>query len=568
MATIFTNPINNVETTVAVARSAGSPYITVADASKMGNPSPSAPIRITAIRQSDSANAIYKVTVRSGNTLTVQPIEGTSDINLNVNDRIRMFVTAGYFTDIHQAINTVETIISTNAGPQGIPGAQGAQGAQGDRGFQGYQGNVGFQGSQGVTGAGVQGSQGVQGNQGLQGPPGTGAQGPQGNQGFGPQGFQGNQGFQGSGGFQGNQGTQGVQGAFGGPQGPQGVTGAGVQGSQGVQGPPGSPGGPQGVQGVQGTQGVQGAGGSGPQGPQGPAGGPQGNQGTQGNQGPQGGVGAVGIGSVIGGSNTNSILYANNSNQLASHSNLRWFSNGVQQLTVGTATPTATVTMKTTNLAQPTLSIEAQPSQTANLLRFRDSLGVPLSGFTKDGDIFSNPNSGVRIGCIEGEIPETPTGKLGFFNTPPISKPFGQPPNYGSLLFALNDLGIVGHNLNMPTCGIALFRFQSGLIQTGMTFGVGCMLLYNNGFNGTLTLPEVYPSTDISSSQREGAMVIIKKMDSGNTITVVPRYPTYETVDAQPAITLSGAGEIVRLIYKTGIPPEYGFPKNRNWFRI
>ena len=169
-------------------------------------------------------------------------------------------------------LDNLESLNSSNVGPQGPIGPQGPAGATGPAGSVGARGDMGPAGPAGPAGA-----PGAIGPQGPAGPAGaTGASGPQ-----GPAGLAGATGAVGP------QGPAGAPGAIG-PQGPAGPAGpTGARGFTGPAGPAGAPGliGPQGPQGPTGATGA-----IGPQGPAGPAGttGPQGPAGPTGPMGPAG----------------------------------------------------------------------------------------------------------------------------------------------------------------------------------------------------------------------------------------------------------------------------------------
>jgi hypothetical protein len=141
-ATTFKTPLNNVSTTVGALRGVGVTSLTVATGtgSKFGSPSPSAPIRITVIQAAGISGGIitdptkltiFSATGRSGDVLSgLTVIEGTTDLAFAVNDTVIMAPTAGAFSDIHGAINTLETTTALDsavvhlAGPETITGAK------------------------------------------------------------------------------------------------------------------------------------------------------------------------------------------------------------------------------------------------------------------------------------------------------------------------------------------------------------------------------------------------------------------------------------------------------------
>jgi hypothetical protein len=111
MTTAFTLPINSASTTLAASHAIGSGTLVLTDGSFLpsGVPSTATPIRVTCIRLADFTSVIFKVTAISGNTISgLTAIEGSSDITLNAGDVVDMRITAGYFVDIHNAINAIQ----------------------------------------------------------------------------------------------------------------------------------------------------------------------------------------------------------------------------------------------------------------------------------------------------------------------------------------------------------------------------------------------------------------------------------------------------------------------------
>src|SRR4051812_44937443 len=91
MITTFHRAINNVSTKVAAPRATGTPSIVVDDGTPFGS---TFPLIATAAR-SGAVLAIFEVTARSGNTLTVSgAIEGTTDADLRAGDTLEMRPTA------------------------------------------------------------------------------------------------------------------------------------------------------------------------------------------------------------------------------------------------------------------------------------------------------------------------------------------------------------------------------------------------------------------------------------------------------------------------------------------
>lgn len=220
MSTDFAALANNIQTTVAIARTAGNP-ITVVTSVGFPTLSDSPPydwVRLSVFRGTTPL-CILNCSNISGNVLSIAgAIEGTTDTNLNVGDVISIDCTAGTLLDLSNALLSGGS--QGAQGPQGSVGVQGQPGVQGSIGLQGQSGNTGSQGGSGPQGSiGAQGSTGLQGTVGVQGATGnqgpTGQQGAVGNQGFQGQlgvGVQGNTGASGSQGNQGSIGNQGLQG--------------------------------------------------------------------------------------------------------------------------------------------------------------------------------------------------------------------------------------------------------------------------------------------------------------------------------------------------------------------
>lgn len=423
---IFYIPANNIRTTVVGSYTAGSRSLNVLDGSGIV-PAGGRPVRVTVVRQSDNAFVIYRVSAVVDHTtyytLTVDPIEGTTDLNFVNNDRVDMRITAGALEDIHDAIGDLYTTISGNFGPQGVQGEAGPIGVTGATGAGGPQGFMGVQGVQGLTGPqGFMGAQGVQGFQGVQGQA-SNVVGPQ-----GIRGFQGSIGATGPQGITGVQGIQGEKGYQGDPGGPQGILG--LQGVQGYQGEAGIPGGPQGIQGVQGergligpigplgpigpqgTQGVQGFGLQGRQGVQGVQGiqgfglqGVQGVQGTQGFglQGPQGLTGESGsmqISSTVVNGTSGSVLFVGTNGTLGQDNSKFYWDNTQKQLAIGTNTLEGFVTFVNSKPASPSFILKNAQSQTADqfrILNYNGTITYMAMDATGQLGLGLAPESGVRF---------------------------------------------------------------------------------------------------------------------------------------------------------------------------
>jgi lysophospholipase L1-like esterase len=112
MPITFHKPLNNVATTVAAGRSAGSPSIVVATGTGASFGS-TFPLIATASR-AGAVLAIFEVTGRSADTLTVSgAIEGTTDVALLVGDVLEMRPTALAISEVQAALNTLEAAAVT-----------------------------------------------------------------------------------------------------------------------------------------------------------------------------------------------------------------------------------------------------------------------------------------------------------------------------------------------------------------------------------------------------------------------------------------------------------------------
>lgn len=129
-ATVFKTPLNNVQTTLASGRSLAGTSLVVATGKGVlfGSPSAGAPVRITVIQAAGISGgiltdptkaAVYSVTNVTSDTLTIgaSPIEG-SDLAFSTGDTVAVVLTAGSLSDIHTAVNNIETgttVIATYA---------------------------------------------------------------------------------------------------------------------------------------------------------------------------------------------------------------------------------------------------------------------------------------------------------------------------------------------------------------------------------------------------------------------------------------------------------------------
>src|SRR4051794_3924028 len=124
MPTVFHVPVNDATADrgarVAAPRTAGSPTVTVVDGTLYGT---EFPIFATAARAGGSL-AIFEVTARSGNNLTVSgAVDGTTDVNLQVDDAFEPRPNRRALTEIHDAFATLEAAVVT------LPYATDAQAA-------------------------------------------------------------------------------------------------------------------------------------------------------------------------------------------------------------------------------------------------------------------------------------------------------------------------------------------------------------------------------------------------------------------------------------------------------
>ncbi len=100
----FATPLDGAIGTVAAPHVGGSPNLTVDSGTKFGNPSPAAPVRITALSEASGGRVHYLATARTGNTLTVAPADGYPDIDLDIGDTLAVTCNKGMIGDIHAAI--------------------------------------------------------------------------------------------------------------------------------------------------------------------------------------------------------------------------------------------------------------------------------------------------------------------------------------------------------------------------------------------------------------------------------------------------------------------------------
>jgi hypothetical protein len=116
----FYNTVNNASSVITIPHINGDGVLHVNPISVFG--SGGFPIRVTCVRQSDSAVVIYAIGSSGATTLNITGVlEGTSDIDLAVNDICQADITAGALRDIHDAINSINTSGATAvSGPSGV----------------------------------------------------------------------------------------------------------------------------------------------------------------------------------------------------------------------------------------------------------------------------------------------------------------------------------------------------------------------------------------------------------------------------------------------------------------
>ena len=121
MSTTFKTPLNNIRTTLQSSHTSGSGSLAVATGTGtlFGSTFPLRVTVITAQSYGSSAEAltIFSVTARATDTLTVTAIEGTADATYAAGAFVEMRDTAGTFSDIHTAVNALETNISAGRCP-------------------------------------------------------------------------------------------------------------------------------------------------------------------------------------------------------------------------------------------------------------------------------------------------------------------------------------------------------------------------------------------------------------------------------------------------------------------
>lgn len=111
--TSFAKPINNIATTVANAYTAGSGSLQVTSAAGI-TLTAGQWVRVCTFR-SGAPLSILKATAVTGNVLTIAGgVDGYTDVNLLVGDAAELRVTAGAFSDIHTALNAVETLVESS----------------------------------------------------------------------------------------------------------------------------------------------------------------------------------------------------------------------------------------------------------------------------------------------------------------------------------------------------------------------------------------------------------------------------------------------------------------------
>lgn len=107
LVTNFAVPVNNFMSSVASDRLSGAGSVTLVDTSALPAITGSQWFRMSFFRGGDPVT-ILKVTNVSGGILTVEPIDGIADANINSGDMAEICDAAGTFSDIQNALNVVE----------------------------------------------------------------------------------------------------------------------------------------------------------------------------------------------------------------------------------------------------------------------------------------------------------------------------------------------------------------------------------------------------------------------------------------------------------------------------
>jgi hypothetical protein len=134
VSTTFHKPINNVSTTVGATHTPLSVSLVVASGSgsRFGS---IFPLIITASR-SGTVLSILNVTGRNSDTLTIsEALEGTSDVDLQVGDKIEMRPTALAITELQDAINGVSTDLAGKADDTSVVHLSGTETITGGKTF-------------------------------------------------------------------------------------------------------------------------------------------------------------------------------------------------------------------------------------------------------------------------------------------------------------------------------------------------------------------------------------------------------------------------------------------------
>lgn len=116
----FYKTVNNASATLTAPHTIGDGVLHVSPITPFGLGG--FPIRVTCFRQSDNANVIYSIGSSGATTLNITGVlEGTADIDLAELDVCQADITAGAFTDIHDAIGSIS--LSGGGAPTGTSGA-------------------------------------------------------------------------------------------------------------------------------------------------------------------------------------------------------------------------------------------------------------------------------------------------------------------------------------------------------------------------------------------------------------------------------------------------------------
>lgn len=114
----FYNTVNNASAIITSPHTIGDNALSINPIGIFG--SGGFPLRVTCFRQSDNALVIYSIGSSGATTLNITGVlEGTTDIDLAVNDVCQATITAGTLKDIHDAINSINA--SGGGSSSGVP---------------------------------------------------------------------------------------------------------------------------------------------------------------------------------------------------------------------------------------------------------------------------------------------------------------------------------------------------------------------------------------------------------------------------------------------------------------